>query len=235
MNISEEVHRILEEETGAILPDGAKWDIEDDVSQVIDHELDTLLGNGLSGIVIVLLILAVFLGWRVSLMTAIGLPFSYLGLVLALHYFGINFNLISLVAMILVVGILVDDAIIVAEEYCQQLPRAKGPREAAISAVTRVAKPILGMVATTSVAFAPLLLLESDFSWILYPLPVVVISALFLSLFESFFLLPNHLAHFIRPAKPGRFKKISEAGAYLLHAKRAIVFYYSGRSSFATS
>jgi multidrug efflux pump subunit AcrB len=193
--ISAQVRQALAEEAPRLLPEPLRVRIGSDASEIIDHELETLKGNGLGGVVIVLVILMAFLGWRVSLMTAIGLPFSYLGVVLALQAFGIDFNLISLVAMILVIGILVDDAIIVSEEFCQRLHRGASSRDAAIEAVLRVGKPVLGMVATTTVAFLPLVVLQSDASWLVRPLPIVIIAALFLSAFESFFLLPNHLRH----------------------------------------
>ncbi|MBW2736640.1 MAG: efflux RND transporter permease subunit, partial [Deltaproteobacteria bacterium] len=152
ITISKRVRKILEKEASSLLPAPLTWRIGQDASGIIAHELDTLATNGVVGIFIVLGVLILFLGWRVSLMTAIGLPFAYMGLVLALQFFDINFNIISLVAMILVIGILVDDAIIVSEEYCQHLASGLDGREAAIEAVSGVAKPILGMVATTSVA-----------------------------------------------------------------------------------
>ncbi|MFC1678858.1 efflux RND transporter permease subunit [Elusimicrobiota bacterium] len=195
IEISREVRRVLETEGKILLPPPLSYRITVDASEAIGHEMVTLLGNGLGGILLVILILTLFLGWRVSAVTALGLPFCYLGLVLLLPLFDIDFNLISLVAMILVVGILVDDAIIVSEEYCQRLGKGESPTEAASNAVMDVGRPVLGMAATTTVAFLPLIFLKTEQSWLSRPLPIIIILALGLSLFESFFLLPNHLRH----------------------------------------
>jgi multidrug efflux pump subunit AcrB len=197
IEISRAVQKIIKDEAPKVLPEPVTARVGYDASGLIEHEINTLQANGLGGIAVVLMMLVLFLGFRVSLMTAIGLPFCYLGIVVVMYAFGINFNITSLVAMILVVGLLVDDAIIVSEEFCQQQASAGSPRDAAVGAVMRVGKPVIGMVATTCVAFAPLLFMKSDDSWILRPIPIVIMAALLLSLFESMFLLPNHLSHFM--------------------------------------
>ena len=197
IDASKRVRAAIDAEAEKFLVEPLRLRIGRDASEVIEHELSTLQGNGLGGMILVLLILTVFLGLRVSAMTALGLPFCYLGIVLLLPLFDIEFNLVSLAAMLLVVGILVDDAIIVSEEFCQLLNDGMKPRQAAVEAVLRVGKPVLGMVATTVVAFMPLLILQGEEAWLIRPLPVVIIAALVLSLFESFFILPNHLRHWL--------------------------------------
>ena len=187
------VMAVIDDEIRPDLPQPLQIEMGADAAELIEHELDILKVNGVGGIAIVLVVLMVFLGWRVSAMTAIGIPFCYLGTILVLKATGINFNMISLVAMILVIGILVDDAIIVAEEFYRGRAGGKGARDAAISAVMRVGKPVAGMVFTTVVAFTPLLFIKGPLSSILKPLPVVIIAALLLSLFESMLILPNHL------------------------------------------
>ena len=199
IELSKKVRALVDEELGADLPAPLSLRLGQDASDFIAHELEVLSVNGLGGVAIVLLVLLVFLGWRASLMTALGLPFVYLGTVVALGFFGVNFNLISLVALILVVGILVDDAIIVSEAFCAELRRGLAPREAAIEAVMRVAKPVVGMVTTTVVAFSPLLFLKGDASDLLRPLPIVIVLTLLLSLVESFLILPNHLRDWMKP------------------------------------
>ena len=190
---SEAVMALIEEEIRPELPPPLALTVGADAAEIIEHELDILQVNGLGGLAIVLVVLMLFLGWRVSAMTAIGIPFCYLGTLLVLQATGINFNLVSLVAMILVIGILVDDAIIVAEEFYRQRADGLGARDAAIGAVMRVGKPVTGMVITTVVAFTPLLFIQGPLSSVLKPIPVVIIAALLLSLFESFLILPNHL------------------------------------------
>ncbi|MFB6375463.1 MAG: efflux RND transporter permease subunit, partial [Bradymonadaceae bacterium] len=149
VDLSRTLHRELDAHAGSILPENVDYEVTHDSSEVIAHEQETLVINGLAGIALVLVVLMLFLGWRVSAMTAIGLPVAYLGTILVLGMLDLSFNLISLVAMILVVGILVDDAIIVAEEFCQHLQDGTESREAVIEAVRKVGKPVLGMAVTT--------------------------------------------------------------------------------------
>lgn len=164
----------------------------------IEKQLDVLKSNGLVGIVLVCITLYFLVGLRVSLMTAIGIPLSYCGTFAVLHYLGISIDLISVVGMILVVGILVDDAIIVAEKYVQNLEAGMTPKKSASDAARSTIIPVTGTVLTTIVAFAPILLIKSEASEILYAIPCVIISALVISWFESFFILPNHLQHFVK-------------------------------------
>ena len=201
INMSSKIRDFLDNKTKDILPQGLEIELNTDGADIIDHELEILKVNGLGGLVLVFLILLVFLGWRVSIITTIGLPFCYLGTVIALSYFDVNFNLISLVAMILVIGILVDDAIIVAEEFTKFKIKGSSSRESAIDAVYTVSKPVVGMVATTIVAFVPLLLIKGESSNIVRALPIVLISTLLFSLFESFFILPNHLREIVPDSK----------------------------------
>ena len=200
IDVSRRLRDFLQTEAPSILPDDASIHIQNDTSQLIAHEQQTLISNGLIGIGIVLFVLFIFLGWRVSLVTALGLPVAYLGVGLLLPYFGVKWSLVSLVGLILVIGILVDDAIIVADAYCQALETQESSREAAVEAVGGIAKPVLGMVATNIIVFLPLVFLESDFTWAIRPIPIVIILALVFSLVESFFLLPNHLHHLVGDA-----------------------------------
>ncbi len=195
IQISKWVHEVLEH-AGPDLPDGLSLEVGVDTSELITHELDVLQSNGLGGIALVLLILALFLGVRISAMTAIGLPFSYLGALILADALGVSFNLISLVAMILVIGILVDDAIIVSEAFTRRLQQGQSPRDAASNAANEMIRPVLGMALTTGLAFLPLLVMSNELTIILRPLPIIILAALALSLVESFLLLPNHLRHF---------------------------------------
>lgn len=201
------------------LPSHISVRIGDDMSGLIEHEFSVLKGNGLGGIVLVFVVLSLFLGWRIAVVTALGLPFCYLGLVALFPLVGLRFDFVSLVALILVVGILVDDAIIVAEAFADELAGGGAAPEAALRAVARVGRPVLGMMISTTVAFLPLLLLRSDADWLVRPLPLIVIGALLLSLVDSFFLLPSHLVHFV----PRRLRKTPAVVRGLLSAYRVVL------------
>lgn len=168
----------------------------------VEQQIDVLLKNGLAGFALVLLILVLFLGFRPAIMTAIGLPIAYFGTLILLFLFGVDIDLISIVGMILVVGILVDDAIIVTEKYTQTLSEGATPEVAASESATRLFLPVTAGMLTTLIAFAPMLLIESEMSILLRGIPIVVLSALAISWVESFFILPNHLAHFVKKSQP---------------------------------
>jgi len=180
------------------LPKHIQIQVSGDGPYFVQKQLNVLKNNGFTGFVLVGLTLFFLLGLRVSLMTAIGIPLSYLGTFIVLQQMGIAIDLISVVGMILVIGILVDDAIIVAEQYVQNLDKGLEPLDAAVEAAHSTIIPVTGTVLTTLIAFAPILFIESQMSKILYAIPVVIIVSLSLSWFESFFILPNHLQHFVR-------------------------------------
>ncbi|PIK15907.1 efflux RND transporter permease subunit [Halobacteriovorax sp. JY17] len=172
----------------------------------IEKQLRVLNSNGILGGILVVFILFIFFGLKSSLMTSFGLPLSYLATFTVLKLLGINIDLISVVGMLLIVGILVDDAIIVSELYMQKLEGGATPRQAAIDSSLETMLPIFGTVLTTVIAFAPILFTKSGLSDILMAIPWVVIAALTMSLLECFFILPNHLAHFVKtPIKEKKF------------------------------
>lgn len=188
-------------------PEGISIILTGDGPSFIQKQLKVLNLNGIMGGVLVILILFAFFGIKSSLMTSFGLPLSYLATFTVLKLLGINIDLISVVGMLLIVGILVDDAIIVSELYMQKLEAGSTPRQAAIDSSLETMLPIFGTVITTVIAFAPILFSTSSLADILLAIPWVVIAALAMSLFECFFILPNHLAHFVK--KPVKHKKFS--------------------------
>lgn len=195
VRVSERVHQLLAQPD--LLPEPMRFFVGRDVSELIDHEIDTLLANAVGGFALVLFFMWLFLSGRVALVTALGLPVCYLGLIALMPVFGLNFNVMTLVAMILVVGILVDDAIMVSDSYVHERGRGLEPVDAAVRGVMTVAKPVLGMAATTIAAFLPVLLLDGYLLWLFQPVAIVVIAAILLSVLDSFFLLPHHLRSFV--------------------------------------
>ncbi len=185
-------------ELNAKTPEGIEILSVEDGPAFIERQINALKSNALMGIALVLITLFLFLGFKASLMTSFGMPLAYFFTFTVLEGFGISIDLISVVGMLLVIGILVDDAIIISEQYMQNLEAGLTPRESALQAVLATWKPICGTVATTLIAFTPILVGRDSMSSILMAIPVVVFAALLLSLFESFFILPNHLQHFVK-------------------------------------
>jgi len=146
---------------------------------------------------------------------------AYCGTLFFLYAMGINFDLLSIIGLILVVGVLVDDAIIISERHVENLENGMSPRESALEAVRDLIVPVTGTILTTAVAFSPILLIKSEMSTLLYAVPIVIIVSLALSWWECFFVLPNHLAHFVKKAPKDKsqrlFAKMKSTYTYLLH------------------
>ncbi|EQC46205.1 efflux RND transporter permease subunit [Bacteriovorax sp. Seq25_V] len=199
ISLKENIEKFIEEER-ANLPQGVEMLLTGDGPAFIERQINALKSNSIFGVILVILTLMSFLGFKTSLMTSFGLPLSYMFTFFILENMGLKIDLISIVGMLLVLGIIVDDAIIISEQYTQNLEKGMKPKEAALEAVLKTWMPITGAVLTTVVAFLPLLMSGDGLSDIMMAIPVVVISALGVSLLESFFILPNHLAHFVKVA-----------------------------------
>lgn len=160
---------------------------------ILQSRLDLLIKNGMTGLILVILSLAFFLSFRLSLWVAFGIPFSFLAMFIVASMNGITINMISLFGMILVVGILVDDGIVIAENIFTHFERGKSPRRAAIDGAVEVVPAVLTSVTTTIVAFIPLMLLQGTMMEMMYHMAYIVVFTLFFSLLEAFFVLPSHL------------------------------------------
>lgn len=161
--------------------------------EMLQQRLNMLLENGAVGLVLVMVALGLFLSLRLSLWVAWGIPSSFLGLFIFGSFVGLTINMISLFGMILVVGILVDDGIVIAENIYAHFEKGKTPYRAAIDGTLEVVPAVFTSVTTTIVAFIPLLLVQSGLNF-LSDMGIVVIFALGFSLIEAFFVLPAHLA-----------------------------------------
>lgn len=181
-----------------VAPEGIEILTTGDGPAYIERQLNVLNTNGLFGLFLVIAVLYMFLGLRSAIMTAMGLPLAYFSTFFFLSHLGINIDLISIIGMILILGILVDDAIVVSEQYTQFIEKGLRPKDAALKAITTTIVPITGAILTTAVAFVPILVGDDGLSNILRAIPLVVIISLALSWFESFFILPNHLVHFAK-------------------------------------
>ena len=159
----------------------------------LTQRIDMLTTNGLIGLMLVFVALGTFLSLRLSLWVAWGIPSSFLGMFIIGSFFGLTINMISLFGMIVVIGILVDDGIVIAENIYAHFERTGNPIQAAVQGTMEVVPAVTASVLTTIVAFAPLLILEGGFEF-LKDMAFVVIASLAFSLFEAFFVLPAHLA-----------------------------------------
>ena len=165
-----------------------------DFNENIDSQLSILINNGLLGIFLVVVMLTLLLNFRLSLWVAWGIPASFLGMFILASIYGITINVISLVGMILIIGILVDDGIVIGENIFTHFERGKSPRLAAIDGTIEVLPAVLTSITTTIIAFSPLFFIEGNME-ILYAMGFVVIASLIFSLVEGVFVLPAHVGN----------------------------------------
>jgi multidrug efflux pump subunit AcrB len=186
---------------------GFKYKIYNDFSFYVERRLGVLTQNGIQGIVLVVICLILFMNFRVSLITALGAPFAFLVAFSLMESFGVTINLISMFGLIMVLGMLVDDSIIVSEQYYQNLEAGMDPRAAAKKAAYDTFGPITATVLTTMVAFGALFYMEGIMGKFLWSVPAVVILALAASWIECFIILPGHLADFAAKFNPADINK----------------------------
>ena len=176
-------------------PPGIDIDVWEDQTEILKDRISLLLRNGMLGFALVFLFLVVMLDLRLALWVAMGVPISFLGAFLFFDFLDVNINMVSLFALIMVIGIVVDDAVVVGENISSQWDAGHVGPEASIAGTRGVQSPVLVGVLTTMAAFAPLAFVTGNFGQILGAVPLVVVTVLAMSLVEAFFILPAHLAH----------------------------------------
>ena len=194
----------------ANLPQGFYLSYWDDDSEVVKSRIATLTSNALQGGILVLGLLTLFLRPAIAFWVFIGIPVSFMGAFMAMAAFGVTINVISLFGFILVLGIVVDDAIVTGENVYTHLKTAKSGEEAAIKGTQEVATPVTFGVLTTVAAFLPLAFIEGARGAIFAQIPVVVIPVLLFSLIESKFVLPAHLKYIKLRQQKGKGSKLEQ-------------------------
>jgi len=177
------------------MPLGIEMELAVDNSQVFQDRLSLLARNAILGFTLVFILLVLVLDLRLAFWVAMGVPISFLGGFALFGAAGVTLNFITTFGLIVVLGIVVDDAIVVGENTDRERHKGRTGEEAAIAGVTGVAAPVLVGVLTTMAAFGPLIFSGGTFGEISRPIPIVVICILAISLVEAFFILPAHLAH----------------------------------------
>ncbi|MCB9742899.1 MAG: efflux RND transporter permease subunit [Alphaproteobacteria bacterium] len=177
-------------------PPGVTLSLHADASKALDRTLGDLYTNGGMGLVLIALILGVFLGFRNSVMAALGLPVALAGGVLIMDALGITINMLSLFSLIVVLGIVVDDAIVVIENVVRYAERGHPLPVAAVMGTAQVTIPVIAATLTTISAFLPLLVMTGVLGKFFSIIPKVVAAALIASLIEALIVLPSHLADF---------------------------------------
>ena len=195
ITIAERVKAYIEQ-TNTRLPNGVRLDYWNDRSKIVKGRIELLLQNAQSCLLLVFLCVGLFLRLEAVIWVGMGMVMSFLGAIALMPYLDISINLSSLMGFILVLGIVVDDAIVISE-HCDHVRRHEGlsPLEAAIAGTKRMAMPITFGVLTTVIAFLPMAVDSSDWGSMFKPIALVFISVMLIALLETKLILPSHLAH----------------------------------------
>ena len=177
------------------LPPGVEIDYWRDQSRVVQARLNTLLKSALQGGILILVLLTLFLRPAVAFWVVAGIPVAFMAGIALMPVFGVTINLLSLFAFILVLGIVVDDAIVTGENIFTRLQKGEDPLQASIRGTQEIAVPVTFGILTTVVAFTPLLMIEGVRGQLFAQIPLIVIPVLLFSLVESKLILPAHLKH----------------------------------------
>src|SRR5210317_2110604 len=182
-------------EIEADITEGIDWDINRDRSEIYEQRLNLLLKNACIGLILVLLLLGLFLEFKLAFWVTMGIPISFLGGLMFLPVMGVSINIISMFAFIVALGIVVDDAIVAGENIYEYRQRGHGLIKAAVIGARTVMVPITFAILTNIVAFLPLYFVPGFMGKIWKAIPVVVITVFIISWVEALLILPSHLAH----------------------------------------
>lgn len=185
-------------ETRPTLAPNLRLDQYEVQAELIKDRIDLLLDNGISGLILVLSILFLFLNTRVAFWVAAGIPVSLLATMFVMNLSGQSINMVSLFGLIMAVGIVVDDAIVVGEHSETLRRRGMSPVEAAEAGAQRMLVPVFASSLTTIAAFMPLLAISDIMGQIIKAIPLVAIAVIVASLIECFFVLPGHMRHALK-------------------------------------
>jgi HAE1 family hydrophobic/amphiphilic exporter-1 len=194
IQVAAQVKKYVEERNAEFAGEAIKLETRADQSRFIRQRQEMLARNGVQGFILVFICLLLFLERRVAFWAAAGLPVSFLGTFILMHLFGATVNMISLFGLIIVVGMIVDDAIVIGENVFRYYEMGVPAHKAAIEGAKEVTYPVIAAILTTIAAFIPLLFLDGVLGDFLGVIPIVVISSLAVSLLEALMILPSHLA-----------------------------------------
>jgi len=177
------------------LPESLTTQVYDIRGEYVTQRLGILINNGLQGLVLVLIVLFLFLNMRIAFWVAAGIPVAFLATLTVMFLSGQSINMISMFALIMMLGIIVDDAIVVGEETATRQAMGDDKMEAAETGAKRMVMPVTAATLTTAAAFLPMFLISGRIGDVMVAIPLVAVAVLVASLIESFLILPGHLSH----------------------------------------
>ena len=214
LNVYAEVVDFIEAERARV-PAGINLSLTQNFASIVQDRLQMLLRNGAQGLALVFAVLWLFFSFRYSFWVTMGLPVSFLGGLFVLGFLGMTINMISMVGLLIGIGLLMDDAIVIAENIAARRARGDSPMDAAVNGVSQVLPGVASSFATTLLVFGSLAFITGEIGQILRVMPIVLIVVLSVSLIEAFLILPSHLGHALAHGaekQPGRLRQGFENG-----------------------
>lgn len=203
------------------LPDGVELIVYAEVWSIVKQRISLLVNNGIGGLILVVLILFFFMNGRVAFWVAVGIPASFSATLMILYLFGGSINVVTLFALIMALGIVVDDAIVVGEDALSHFESGESALLSSVGGANRMLPLVTASSITTIAAFFPLMMIGEEMGKMMFAIPLVIIAVLLASWFESFAILPGHLNHAfkgVKETKKGSFRhKIDEKIDYYRH------------------
>ncbi|MGX9518437.1 efflux RND transporter permease subunit [Vibrio mediterranei] len=211
LRVKEQVTKFVDAQR-LIAPEGVTLEMTNDMSSVLWDRLTMMVKNGWQGILLVFATMWLFFSFRYSFWVAAGLPVAFLGGLFLMANLGLSINIMSLVGLLMAIGIMMDDAIVIAESIQSHLDRGHSIDDAVINGVKKVLPGVISSFLTTVCIFGSLLFLQGEMGAVLRAVPQVLILVLSLSLVEAFLILPNHLSHSLhkhnKDKPPVKFKRV---------------------------
>ncbi|MBU2515481.1 efflux RND transporter permease subunit [bacterium] len=192
--IYDAVKKYLEKER-ELAPDGVKLTLTYDMASIIRDRLELVFMNGWQGLILVFIAMYIFFNFRTAFWVAMGLPISFLGAFFLMAQIGYTLNIMTTLALLLSIGILMDDAIVIAENIAVYLQKGENAVEAVIKGTLEVKNGVIASFLTTACVFLPLAFLEGRIGKVLLVVPIILLFVLSISLIEAFLILPHHLGH----------------------------------------
>lgn len=185
-------------------PDGITLTVSQDSTTNITERLRIIIVNGIQGLVLVLVVMGLFFGLRFSFWVALGLPVSFMSTVFVMQMTGQSLNMITMVALLVAIGLLMDDSIVISENIVRRRRAGDSPFDAAVNGVKQVGPGVISSFLTTVMIVGPIAFMAGNIGAVLKFLPVILIITLIVSLIEAFFILPSHLSHALQgDLRPG--------------------------------
>ncbi len=209
LRVLETVNQFIADEQQR-LPEQVQFNLTQDFTSIVTDRISLLVTNAWQGLLLVFGVMWLFFGTRYAFWVVMGLPVSFLASAFILAHWGISINMLSMVALLLALGILMDDAIVISESIGKHMTLGKTPTQAAIDGTMAVKNGVISSYITTLCIFTGLLFLHGNIGQLLFSIPAVLISVITISLVEAFLILPHHLQHSLQNSSDQPISKLRQ-------------------------